>query len=90
MTSMVKLTYFSCKPKMMILLILTKWYLPQTQMLTGKDELYPFFINEAAYYEKGFGFASKKMHCRILVVQPITAFAIKYINYVWTYMKEFA
>ena len=26
----------------------------------SKDELYPFFINEAAYYEKGFGFAVAK------------------------------
>ena len=30
---------------------------PNANVDESKDELYPFFINEAAYYEKGFGFA---------------------------------
>ena len=33
---------------------------PNANIDLNKDELYPFFINEAAYYEKGFGFAVAK------------------------------
>ena len=33
---------------------------PNANVDESKDELYPFFINEAAYYEKGFGFAVAK------------------------------
>eukprot|EP00943_MAST-04B_sp_MAST-4B-sp1_P004349 g4349.t1 len=33
---------------------------PNANIDVNKDELYPFFINEAAYYEKGFGFAVGK------------------------------
>ena len=41
-------------------LAIVKALLTHPNIDVNKDELYPFFINEAAYYEKGFGFAVGK------------------------------
>ena len=53
--------FLDCNGKIEDTFDLSKMVLaPNANVDESKDELYPFFINEAAYYEKGFGFAVAK------------------------------